>query len=229
MLFVRENTEGEYAGSGGRLHPGPHEIATEVSVFTRRGCERVIRHAFRLAAARRSSLVSATKSSTWRYGFGLWDQVVEEIADEFPGVHVASVHIDALCARLVRDPGSVDVVVASNMFGDILTDLAGTFQGGLGMSPSSNVAPDMEVPGMFEPIHGSAPDIAGQGVANPCATIWAAAMMLEHLGEADAAGHVIAALENVCRSGPRTPEVSGSATTSEVGDAIAAEVRTLAS
>jgi tartrate dehydrogenase/decarboxylase/D-malate dehydrogenase len=224
MVFVRENTEGEYAGSGGRLHSGPHEIATEVCVFTRRGCERVVRYAFQLAAGGEHKLISATKSSTWRYGFGLWDEVVEEIAAEYPDVTTERVLVDALCARLVRAPESVHVVVASNLFGDILTDLAGALQGGLGMSPSANIAPGESVPGMFEPIHGSAPDIAGMGIANPCAAILAAAMMLEDLGELDLARRVGAALEKVCRSGPRTPEIGGTATTTEVGDAVAREV-----
>lgn len=224
MVFVRENTEGEYAGSGGRLHHGADEVATEVSVFTRRGCERAIRHAFGLAAERRGSLVSATKSNAMRYGFGFWDDVVEDVAPEFPSVRVERVLVDALCARIVRDPASIDVVVASNLFGDVLTDLAGAVQGGLGMSPSANIAPGTDLPGMFEPVHGSAPDIAGRGIANPCAAIWSAAMMLSHLGHTDEATCVVAALEEVCRSGPRTPDVGGDATTEQVGDAVAAQL-----
>ena len=169
MVFVRENTEGEYSGCGGRAHQGlQHEAAVETAVFTRHGCQRVIRHAFELAATRRGVLTSATKSNASRYGYVLWDEVAEEIAADFPGVRYERVLVDALCARMVRNPDSLDVVVASNLFGDILTDLAAALQGGMGMAASANIAPDQPgTPGLFEPVHGSAPDIAGQGVANP--------------------------------------------------------------
>ena len=226
MLFVRENTEGEYSGAGGRVHPGlEHEAALEVSVFTRRATERVVRHAFELARARGGVLTNATKSNASRYGYVFWDEVVERIGGDYPEVRVERVLVDALCTRMVRDPGSIDVVVASNLFGDILTDLAAALQGGLGMAASANVAPGTGVPGLFEPVHGSAPDIAGRGVANPCGAVWSAVLMLEHLGQADPARRVMAALEGVCRDGPRTRDVGGDATTAEVGDAIAARVR----
>jgi tartrate dehydrogenase/decarboxylase / D-malate dehydrogenase len=225
MVFVRENTEGEYAGAGGRVHPGlPHETAIETSVFTREGVERIVRHAFGLAQARRGMLTSATKSNASRYGYVFWDEVVEEVSLDFPAVLVERVLVDALCARMVLDSGSLDVVVASNLFGDILTDLAAALQGGLGMAASANVAPGSDVPGLFEPVHGSAPDIAGRGIGNPCGAIWSAALLLEHGREREAAGRLMAALEAVCREGPRTRDVGGSASTAEVGSAIAERV-----
>jgi tartrate dehydrogenase/decarboxylase/D-malate dehydrogenase len=227
MVFVRENTEGEYAGAGGRVHAGlEHEAAVEVSVFTRRGTERVVRHAFELARSRRGLLTSATKSNASRYGYVFWDEVVEETATDYPDVRVERVLVDALCTRMVRDPASLDVVVASNLFGDILTDLAAALQGGLGMAASANIAPGTDTPGLFEPVHGSAPDIAGRGIGNPCGAVWSAALMLQHLDQDEAAGRVMAALEAVCREGPRTRDVGGEAATAEVGDAIAARLAT---
>jgi len=223
MLFVRENTEGEYAGVGGRAHRGlASEVAVESGVFTRAGVERVVRYAFELAAGRRGVLTSATKSNASRYGYVLWDEVVEEVAAGFSGVRVERVLVDALAARMVRDPGSLDVVVASNLFADILTDLAAALQGGMGMAASASLAPGSDAPGVFEPVHGSAPDIAGQGIANPCGAIWSASLMLEHLGEARAAATLLKALATVCYKGPRTRDVGGTATTREVGDAVAA-------
>jgi tartrate dehydrogenase/decarboxylase / D-malate dehydrogenase len=222
MLFLRENTEGEYSGVGGRAHQGlPSEVGIETSVFTRSGVERIVRHAFELASRRRGVVTSATKSNASRFGYVLWDEVAEEVAATFPGVRYERVLVDALAARMVRDPGSLDVVVASNLFGDILTDLAAAIQGGMGMAASANVAPDSEEPGLFEPVHGSAPDIAGQGIANPAGAIWSATLMLEHLGEPDAARTLMTALEDVCRDGPRTRDVGGDASTREVGEAVA--------
>jgi len=222
MVFVRENSEGEYSGAGGRVHRGlPDEVGVETSVFTRTGIERVVRFAFDLAERRRRVLTSATKSNASRYGYVLWDEIVDEIANEHPTVRVERVLVDALCARMVRDPGSLDVVVASNLFGDILTDLAAALQGGLGMAASANIAPGSSVPGLFEPVHGSAPDIAGQQVANPCGAIWSAALMLDHLGMREPADRLQRAVEEVCRAGPRTRDVGGRASTAEVGDAVA--------
>ena len=222
MLFVRENSEGEYAGVGGRSHRGlPSEVALETSVFTRSGVERVLRYAFSLADRRRGLVTSATKSNASRFGYVLWDEVAEEVASEHPGVRYERVLVDALAARMVRNPGSVDVVVASNLFGDILTDLAAALQGGMGMAASANVAPGSDTPGVFEPVHGSAPDIAGQGVANPAGAIWSASLMLEYLGEAEAGDELMRALEEVCRHGPRTMDVGGEASTREVGEAVA--------
>jgi tartrate dehydrogenase/decarboxylase/D-malate dehydrogenase len=222
FLVVRENTEGEYAGVGGRSHRGlDSEVALETSVFTRAGVRRVVRYAFELAASRRGILTSATKSNASRFGYVLWDEVAEETAAEFDGVRVERVLVDALAARMVRDPGSLDVVVASNLFGDILTDLAAAIQGGMGMAASANIAPGSDAPGVFEPVHGSAPDIAGRGIANPAGAIWSASLMLEHLGEGEAASDLMKALEIVCNKGPRTRDVGGDATTAEVGSAVA--------
>ncbi|SRR6266542_2043320 len=223
MLFVRENTEGEYAGVGGRAHRGlEHEVGLETSVFTRLGVRRVIEYAFQLAAQRRGVVTSATKSNASRFGYVLWDEVAEEIAAEHPGVRYERVLVDALAARMVSRPLSLDVVVASNLFGDILTDLAAVLQGGMGTAASANIAPGSDEPGIFEPVHGSAPDIAGHGIANPVAAIWSAALMLEHLGEDASAKRLLGALEETCRAGVRTRDVGGSATTAEVGDAVAA-------
>ena len=225
MLFVRENTEGEYAGVGGRAHRTlPGEVAIEVSVFTRAGVERVLRFAFELAESRRGVVTSATKSNASRFGYVLWDEVAEEIAAEHPGIRYERVLVDALAARMVRSPDSLDVVVASNLFADILTDLAAAIQGGMGMAASANLAPGSGTPGLFEPVHGSAPDIAGQGIANPAGAVWSASLLLAHLGEPEAAAALLAALEDVCREGPRTRDVGGTATTREVGDAIADRV-----
>jgi tartrate dehydrogenase/decarboxylase/D-malate dehydrogenase len=225
MLFVRENTEGEYSGVGGRAHQGlGSEVGIETSVFTRGGVERVLRHAFEIAASRSGLLTSATKSNASRYGYVLWDEVAEEVAADFPGVRYERVLVDALAARMVRNPESLDVVVGSNLFADILTDLAAAIQGGMGMAASANTAPGTDAPGLFEPVHGSAPDIAGQGIGNPAGAVWSAVLMLEHLGERDAAETLMGALEHVCREGPRTRDIGGQATTQEVGDAIAARV-----
>jgi len=221
MLFVRENTEGEYSGVGGRAHRGLElEVGIETAVFTRAGVRRVIAHAFELAETRRGVVTSATKSNASRYGYVLWDEVAEEVAAEHPGVRYERVLVDALAARMVRSPDSLDVVVASNLFADILTDLAAAIQGGMGMAASANVAPDSDVPGVFEPVHGSAPDIAGQGIANPAGAIWSASLMLEHLGEATAAARLLGALATVCYKGPKTRDVGGDAKTREVGDAV---------
>jgi tartrate dehydrogenase/decarboxylase / D-malate dehydrogenase len=229
ILFVRENTEGEYAGVGGRAHRQlDSEVAIETSVFTRAGVERVVRYAFELATSRRGLLTSATKSNASRFGYVLWDEVCEEVASEFSGVRYERVLVDALAARLVRSPESLDVVVASNLFADILTDLAAAIQGGMGMAASANLAPGSgDLPGVFEPVHGSAPDIAGRGIANPSGAIWSASLMLDHLGERDAARSLMSALEDVCRSGVRTLDVGGSATTREAGDAVAERLSAL--
>jgi tartrate dehydrogenase/decarboxylase / D-malate dehydrogenase len=225
MLFVRENTEGEYSGVGGRAHQNLElEVGIETSVFTRGGVRRVVEHAFTLAEQRRGVLTSATKSNASRYGYVLWDEVVEEVHAEHAGVRVERVLVDALAARMVSSPGSLDVVVASNLFGDILTDLAAVLQGGMGMAASASSAPGTDAPAMFEPVHGSAPDIAGQGIANPLGAIWSASLMLGHLGEAEAAARVMDAIEAVCREGVLTRDVGGTATTTEVGDAVAARI-----
>jgi tartrate dehydrogenase/decarboxylase / D-malate dehydrogenase len=223
MICVRENSEGEYAGIGGRLHPGtPDDVAQQVSVMTRRGIERIARYAFQTASTRpRKLLASATKSNALQYTMVLWDDVLERVAKDYPDVSWRKYHVDALVARMVTDPASLDVIVASNLFGDILTDLGAAVSGSLGIAPSGNINPERKYPSMFEPIHGSAPDIAGKGIANPIGAIWAGALMLDHLGAR--AGHdaIVAAIERVMGgNGPRTADLGGRATTKDVGRAI---------
>jgi tartrate dehydrogenase/decarboxylase / D-malate dehydrogenase len=224
ITFVRENTEGEYVGMGGRFKQGtPDESAVQVSMFTRKGTERVARYAFEVARTRRGKLASGTKSNALNYSMVMWDEVVAEIgAREYPDVELTSYHVDALSARMVTAPDSLDVIVASNLFGDILTDLGGALQGSMGLPAGANLNPERKYPSMFEPIHGSAPLLAGQGIGNPMATIWAGAMMLEHLGETESAGLVMDALKYVARNGPRTQDLGGTAKTVETGDAVAA-------
>jgi tartrate dehydrogenase/decarboxylase/D-malate dehydrogenase len=221
MLFIRENTEGEYSGVGGRFHQGmADEVAIQSAVYTRRGTERVIRYAFERARERRRRLASVTKSNAIQHTAVLWDEVAREVAAEFPDVEMTSYLVDAMAARMVIDPASLDVVVASNLYGDVLTDLGGALQGSLGLAASANLDPTRTHPSLFEPVHGSAPQIAGKNLANPMATVWAAALMLEHLRERDAAGLVMRGLEAVARSGPHTADVGGTAGTREVGSAI---------
>ncbi|WP_416357352.1 tartrate dehydrogenase [Aureimonas phyllosphaerae] len=196
ILCIRENTEGEYSGAGGRVHVGtPDEVAVETAVFTRVGVERILRFGFEQARARRGKLASVTKSNAQKHTMVFWDEMTQTIAAEYPDVAVTPYHIDAMAARMVMAPDTLDVVVASNLFGDILTDLGAAIQGGLGFAASANITPDRTAPSMFEPVHGSAPDIAHLGIANPIATIWSGAMMLEHLGERDAAADVMRAVE----------------------------------
>jgi len=222
MVCVRENSEGEYSGLGHRSGMGAEARAEETAVFTRRGIERVARYAFALAARRpRRLLASATKSNALRHSMVLWDEVVAEVARDFPQVTVRKYHVDALAARMVTHPDTLDVIVGSNLFGDILTDLGAALTGSLGLAPGANLDPERRHPSMFEPIHGSAPDIAGRGVANPIAAIWAGALMLEHLGERAAHDRILAAILRVLAgNGPRTPDLGGRATTDEVAGAI---------
>ncbi len=202
ILCIRENTEGEYSGAGGRVHQGTcSEVAVETSVFTRAGVERILRFGFDQARKRRGKLASVTKSNAQKYSMVFWDEMTERVAADYPDIEVTSYHVDALTARMVLAPESLDVVVASNLFGDILTDLGAAIQGGLGFAASANINPDRSAPSMFEPVHGSAPDIAPLGIANPIAAIWSGAMMLEHLGEVGAAARVMAALEATTSGG----------------------------
>jgi len=195
ILCIRENTEGEYSGAGGRVHVGtPDEVAVETSVFTRVGVERILRFGFEQARKRRGKLASVTKSNAQKYSMVFWDEITDLLAAEYPDVEVSHYHVDAICARMVMAPESLDVVVASNLFGDILTDLGAAIQGGLGFAASANINPSRSAPSMFEPVHGSAPDIAHLGVANPIAAIWSAAMMMDHLGEGVASARIMAAL-----------------------------------
>ncbi len=230
FVCIRENTEGEYAGAGGRVHRGQgNEVAIQTGIFTRAGIERVLRYAFDLAAKRpRRQLASATKSNALQYSMVFWDDVFAALQGEYPQVACRQYHADALAARMITAPESLDVVVASNLFGDILTDLGGALQGSLGIPPSGNINPEKRYPSLFEPVHGSAPDIAGQGIANPIAAIWAAAMMLEHLGHADAADLLLRAINAVTAEGRTlTPDLGGSATTRQVGLAVQEQVRRL--
>ncbi|MDE3111410.1 MAG: tartrate dehydrogenase [Chloroflexota bacterium] len=222
MLFIRENTEGEYAGIGGRYRRGTaEEVAMQTAVYSRRGVERVARYAFERARERRKKLASVTKSNAIQYTAVLWDEVVAEVGKGFPDVQLTSYLVDAMAARMITHPQSLDVVVASNLYGDILTDIGGALQGSLGLAASANLDPTRRNPSLFEPVHGSAPDIAGKGIADPLATVWATALMLEHLGEPAAAALVMRALERVAREGPRAADLGGRATTGEVGDAVA--------
>ena len=227
MIFVRENTEGEYSGTGGRVHVGhPQEVAVEVPVFTRMAIERAARYAFGLAERRRRRLVSVTKSNASRYAYVLWDEVVEEVARDFGGVELQRMHVDAMAARMVLRPDSIDVVVASNLFGDILTDLGGALQGSLGLCASANLNPERRYPSMFEPVHGSAPDIAGKGTANPLGAIWCAALMVRHLGDEQGAQRIERAIDRICEEGSvLTADLGGAASTREVGDRMVELVR----
>jgi tartrate dehydrogenase/decarboxylase/D-malate dehydrogenase len=222
-VVVRENTEGEYSGSGGRVHQGlPEEIATETSVFTRAGVERIHRFAFQLAGKRRKHLTLVTKSNAQRHGMVLWDEVFFRVANDFPDVKTERVLVDAMTTRMVLKPAAIDVMVASNLHADILSDLAAALSGSLGIAPTANLNPERRFPSMFEPIHGSAFDITGKGVANPIATFWTAAMMLEHLGEAKAAARLMQAIEAVTAKRIFTPDLGGSARTRDVTRAVVA-------
>ncbi|MFI7618322.1 tartrate dehydrogenase [Nonomuraea terrae] len=222
LVVVRENTEGEYSEIGGRMSRGfPEEMAVQESVFTRAGVTRVLDYAFGLAARRGGHLTSATKSNGIVHTMPFWDELVRERAAEHPGVRWDQEHIDALCAKLVLDPGRFDVIVGSNLFGDILSDLAAAVAGSIGIAPSGNLNPEREFPSMFEPVHGSAPDIAGRGVANPIGAIWSAALMVEHLGHPQAAEEIVAAIAAVLAKGDvRTRDLGGTAGTEEFTQAV---------
>ncbi|MGN6564413.1 MAG: tartrate dehydrogenase [Thermomicrobiales bacterium] len=234
FICVRENTEGEYAGVGGRVHQAtPDEVALQTSVYTRRGVERIMRYAFALAEREgRKKVTSATKSNAQQYGPVLWDEIHAAVAADYPGIATEKMHIDALAARFVTHPQTFEVVVASNLFGDILTDLGGALQGSLGIPPSANFNPDpasRRGPALFEPVHGSAPDIAGQGIANPIGAIWSASLMLDYLGEHEAAAALLRAIETVTATRQvRTPDLGGTATTHDLGEAVCGALQTAA-
>lgn len=226
FVVVRENVEGEYSEIGGRLNRGfPDEMAVQESVFTRVGVSRIADYAFELAETRRGYVTSATKSNGIVHTLPFWDEVVAERAALHPQVRFDSEHIDALAAKFVLQPNRFDVVVGSNLFGDILSDLAAAVAGSIGIAPSANLDPTKEHPSMFEPVHGSAPDIAGQGIANPIGAVWSAAMMLDHLGHAGAAADVLTAVEQtLARPETRTGDLGGRATTTEVTEALVARL-----
>ncbi len=222
-IIVRENSEGEYAGNGGRAHPGlPLEVATETAVFTRAGVARIMRFAFELARSRpRKLLTVVTKSNAQRHGMVLWDEVAREVAAEYPEVAWDKMLVDAMTVRMTLDPGSLDTIVATNLHADILSDLAAALAGSIGIAPTANLNPERQFPSMFEPIHGSAFDITGKGVANPVGTFWTACMMLDHLGESEASARLMRAVERVTAD-PRyhTPDLGGQARTAEVTAAV---------
>jgi tartrate dehydrogenase/decarboxylase/D-malate dehydrogenase len=221
VVIVRENTEGEYSEIGGRMFRGqPGEVAIQEAVFTRVGIERIARYAFELARGRSGRVASATKSNGIVHTMPFWDEVVAEVGSEYPDVELTRYHVDALAALLVLDPARFDVVLGSNLFGDILSDLTAALAGSIGIAPCGNLDPSRRHPSMFEPIHGSAPDIVGRGIANPLGQIWSAAMMLEHLGEVSAAAGIERAIEAVLAAGIRTPDLGGSHGTDEVTDAV---------
>lgn len=227
-VIVRENSEGEYAGQGGRSHPGlPLEVATDVSIFTRAGIERIMRFAFRLAQSRpRKLLTVVTKSNAQRHGMVLWDQIAAEVAQEFPDVTWDKMLVDAMTVRMTMKPDSLDTIVATNLHADILSDLAAALSGSIGVAPTANLNPERDTPSMFEPIHGSAFDITGKGIANPVATFWTAAMMLEHLGEKQAADRLMLAVESVTANPDlHTPDLGGNAKTHMVTDAVIKAIR----
>ena len=226
-VIVRENSEGEYAGHGGRAHRGlPEEVATETAIFTRRGVERIMRYAFAIARGRpRRLLTVVTKSNAQRHGMVFWDEGARIVAADFPDVEWDKELVDAMTVRMVRDPRSLDTVVATNLHADILSDLAAALAGSLGVAPTANIDPERRFPSMFEPIHGSAFDIAGKGIANPVASFWTASMMLDHLGETAAAARLMRAVEQVCAAGVLTPDLGGKATTAEVTRAVCGAVR----
>ena len=221
ITVVRENTEGEYSDSGGRLYRNtPHELAIQESVFTRRGVERIVRYAFEEAKARRALLVGATKSNGISITMPFFDEIFRDISAEYPGVEASLMHADALAARLVLAPSSFDVVVGSNLFGDLLSEITAAIAGAIGIAPSANLNPEGTYPSLFEPIHGSAPDIAGKGVANPAGAMWAASLMLDHTGHSEAGARILAALEETLASGTKTRDLGGTATTDEMTDAV---------
>ncbi len=222
FVVVRENTEGEYSAIGGRMFEGSErELVVQETVMTRQGIDRVLKFAFELAGRRRGHLTSATKSNGIAITMPFWDERVKSMAAAHPGVRVDRYHIDILCAHFVQHPDWFDVVVGSNLFGDILSDLGPACTGTIGIAPSANINPERVYPSLFEPVHGSAPDIAGRGIANPLGQIWSGALMLEHLGHPEAAAAVVRAIEAVLASGPKTPDLGGTATTAEVGRAVA--------
>ena len=221
FVVVRENNEGEFVQAGSEHHLDAAEgFATQLSVFTRKGITQIARYSFQLAQRRRGKLTNVTKSNTLIHSLKYWDRVIEEVRDEFPDVQYERMYVDAVAANMVLRPERFDVLLTTNMIGDILSDLGGAIVGSLGLAPSGNINPEREFPSMFEPIHGSAPDIAGRGIANPIGSIASAALMLDHLGEPDAAARINAAIAALLADGVGTPDIGGTATTAQVGQEI---------
>jgi tartrate dehydrogenase/decarboxylase/D-malate dehydrogenase len=228
FVVIRENTEGEFVQVGGFVHEDfAQAMALDASVFTRQGIERVAHYSFGLARRRRKSLTNITKSNTLIHSLAFWDRVVEDVSRSYPDVAYRKMYVDNASANFVLHPEYFDVILTTNFIGDILSDLGGAIMGSLGLGPSGNINPEKEFPSMFEPIHGSAPDIAGQGIANPVGAIWSGALMLEHVGEPQAADRIVKAIEQTVRDGILTTDLGGSATTAEVADHVARNVRDL--
>ena len=227
MTFIRENSEGEYAGSGSWLFKNkPNEVVIQDGVFSRKGCERIIRYAFEVARKEKRSLTSISKGNALNYSMVFWDQIFNEISKEYPDVETRTLLVDAAAMFMVKDPKRFEVVVTSNLFGDILTDLGAAISGGMGLAAGANLNPEGEFPSMFEPIHGSAPDIAGQGISNPMASVWAISQMLDSFGREDWGKKVLDAIEEVLMDGMyMTPDLGGCASTSQVGDEIVAKLK----
>ncbi len=227
LIVVRENSEGEYSEVGGRIHKGEDEIAIQNAIFTRKGVERAMRFAFELAKERRGHVTSATKSNGIFHSMPFWDDVFNEVKQDYPSIKTDDWHIDALAAFFVNRPETLDVIVASNLFGDILTDIGGAIMGSIGIAPAANINLEGKYPSMFEPVHGSAPDIYGKGLANPIGQIWTAKMMLDHFGENELGQKLLDVIEDVTESGIKTSDIGGKATTTEVADAICNQLKEL--
>ncbi|PLS17336.1 tartrate dehydrogenase [Bacillus sp. M6-12] len=225
LIVVRENSEGEYSESGGRIHKGEDQIAIQNAIFTRKGTERAMRYAFELAKKRKGHVSSATKSNGIVHSMPFWDDVFNEVKQDYPQVETASYHIDALAAFFVSRPQIFDVIVASNLFGDILTDIGGAIMGSIGIAPAANINIYGKYPSMFEPVHGSAPDIVGTGKANPIGQIWTAKMMLDHFGEYELGNKLLDVVEDVTNDGFKTPDIGGTYTTDEVADEICSRLK----
>jgi tartrate dehydrogenase/decarboxylase / D-malate dehydrogenase len=225
LIVVRENSEGEYSEVGGRIHKGEDEIAIQNAVFTKKGTERAMKYAFELARQRRGHVTSATKSNGIFHSMPFWDDVFNETKQRYSDVQTSSYHIDALAAFFVTRPEIFDVIVASNLFGDILTDIGGAIMGSIGIAPAANINLNGKYPSMFEPVHGSAPDIYGQGIANPIGQIWTAKMMLDHFGEAELGKKLLNVVEEVTNDGIKTPDIGGKSSTTEVADEICSRLQ----
>ncbi|MFD1777655.1 tartrate dehydrogenase [Fredinandcohnia salidurans] len=227
LLVVRENSEGEYSSVGGRIYQGEDEIAIQNAIFSRKATERAMRYAFELAKKRKQHVTSATKSNGIVYSMPFWDEIFQDVAKDYPEINTDSQHIDALAAFFVTRPERFDVIVASNLFGDVLTDLGAAIMGSIGVAPAANINVNGKYPSMFEPVHGSAPDIIGKGIANPIGQIWTAKMMLDHFGEEELGSQLLSVIESVTSAGIYTPDIGGTHSTSEVTTEIIARLKAL--